>query len=135
VCVCWRGGGGFFFFFSETSFLCLAQAGIKLRNLPASAFQLYSSLCGCVGLNIPVYGGQRCQVSWKLELTGLVSHLLWVLGTELMSSIRAVHILNHRDIYLFRRALSHPHPPVLRHGFILKLRLACPRKLGYRYVL
>jgi hypothetical protein len=30
-----------------------------------------------------------------LQLKALVSHLMWVLGTELGPSVRAVHFLNH----------------------------------------
>jgi hypothetical protein len=42
--------------------------------------------------------GQRSPL--ELELEGVVSHPLWMLGTELGTSARIEHALNHRAISL-----------------------------------
>jgi hypothetical protein len=39
--------------------------------------------------------GQRYWISLELELQGLVSCLMWVLGTEFRCLTRAKHALNH----------------------------------------
>lgn len=46
-------------------------------------------------LNIVAHGGwKKVSVLLVLELQVVMSHLMWVLGTELRSSVRTVYIFN-----------------------------------------
>lgn len=64
-----------------------------------SFFSVFSFFCLCVHMYMYVYvgdhGGQKkVSESLELELKMLVSHLTWVLETELWYSARAVTVLN-----------------------------------------
>lgn len=58
---------------------------------------MYIFLCVCVNAHIPGEAIRGCEVSrsWFLGLQVIVSFSLWVLGTKLGSSARAVHVLPH----------------------------------------
>ena len=51
---------------------------------------------GYVHMSAGVYGGHKLVPEFpELELQSVMSHLMWVLGTELESSVRPVHTLNY----------------------------------------
>lgn len=53
-------------------------------------------LFGCVHLSAGAFGARRCLANlWELELRMVVNHLMWVLGTEFGSYLRAAHTLNY----------------------------------------
>lgn len=63
--------------------------------------------------------GRGQSILRELELQGVVSHPMWVLGIEPQPFARVVHVLNHRAISL---CASPPQPPFLhKHIYILCL--------------
>lgn len=73
---------------------------LKRGNFKIFILFLIMLVCMHMNMNICVQvpskvGGKRPQISLGLQLHVVVSLLMWVLVTELRSSIRAVHALNH----------------------------------------
>lgn len=54
-------------------------------------FILHIYLCMSVYVHVP----EVRDIPWMLELQAVVSCLMWVVGVELGSSARIVHVLNH----------------------------------------
>lgn len=47
--------------------------------------------------------GQRHWIPFKMELQEVVSHPTWVLGTQLLSSVRAIDVLNYKPSLQFQK--------------------------------
>ena len=46
-------------------------------------------------MSVYVHVPEVRDIPWMLELQAVVSCLMWVLGVELWSSVRTVHVLTH----------------------------------------
>lgn len=47
--------------------------------------------------------GQRHWIPFKMELQEVVSHPTWVLGIQLLSSVRAMDVLNYEPSLQFQK--------------------------------
>lgn len=65
-----------------------------LKNFSFCIFIHMYACVECVHVSTDTVEGQRYLIPLKLELQVAASHPLWVLGTKLRSSCRAVSILN-----------------------------------------
>lgn len=66
-----------------------------LKKNGGGAYVMYISLCGYVHQSAGACGGLRCQIPWSwVESQSVVNYLMWVLGTELGFSGKAMKTLN-----------------------------------------